>query len=168
MNNAAQTVVHPFAPIYDAHSRVLILGSLPSVASRQQAFYYAHPRNRFWPVMAALDGSPLDTTAQRVALSAPPALRVVGCDRQLHDYRQQRRQYPRRHRQRFQPAACGNGNQNHCDDRQDRRPLLSEIRSAENRHRSDRAAFHLARQRRGVVRAADRSLSVSVRALEKN
>ena len=67
MNNAAQTVVHPFAPIYDAHSRVLILGSLPSVASRQQAFYYAHPRNRFWPVMAALDGSPLDTTAQRVA-----------------------------------------------------------------------------------------------------
>ena len=67
MNNAAQTVVHPFAPIYDAHSRVLILGSLPSVASRQQAFYYAHPRNRFWPVMAALDGSLLDTTAQRVA-----------------------------------------------------------------------------------------------------
>ena len=63
----ADTVVHPFAPIYDAHSRVLILGSLPSVASRQQAFYYAHPRNRFWPVMAALDGSPLDTTAQRVA-----------------------------------------------------------------------------------------------------
>ncbi|MFR0979011.1 MAG: hypothetical protein ACLSFJ_06090 [Holdemania filiformis] len=61
MNNAAQTVVHPFAPIYDAHSRVLILGSLPSVASRQQAFYYAHPRNRFWPVMAALDGSLLET-----------------------------------------------------------------------------------------------------------
>ena len=62
-----EKIVHPFAPIYDAHSRVLILGSLPSVASRQQAFYYAHPRNRFWPTMAALDGALLETVEQRTA-----------------------------------------------------------------------------------------------------
>ena len=58
---------HPIAPVYDHRSRVLILGSFPSVASRAEGFFYAHPRNRFWPVMAALDGSLLDTTAQRVA-----------------------------------------------------------------------------------------------------
>lgn len=62
-----EKIVHPFAPIYDAHSRVLILGSMPSVASRQQAFYYAHPRNRFWPLMAALDDSLLETVEQRTA-----------------------------------------------------------------------------------------------------
>lgn len=62
-----EKIVHPFAPIYDARSRVLILGSMPSVASRQQAFYYAHPRNRFWPLMAALDGALLETVEQRTA-----------------------------------------------------------------------------------------------------
>ena len=62
-----EKIVHPFAPIYDAHSRVLILGSMPSAASRQQAFYYAHPRNRFWPIMAALDGALLETVEQRTA-----------------------------------------------------------------------------------------------------
>lgn len=49
-----QKVVHPFAPIVDANSRVLILGSFPSVISRQQSFYYANPHNRFWPVLFAL------------------------------------------------------------------------------------------------------------------
>lgn len=62
-----EKIVHPFTPIYDAHSRVLILGSMPSVSSRQQAFYYAHPRNRFWPTMAALDDSLLETVEQRTA-----------------------------------------------------------------------------------------------------
>ena len=70
MNKSAaktEKIVHPFTPIYDAHSRVLILGSMPSAASRQQAFYYAHPRNRFWPTMAALDDSLLETVEQRTA-----------------------------------------------------------------------------------------------------
>lgn len=47
-------VVHPFAPVYDAHSKVLILGSFPSVVSRKLNFYYANRFNRFWPVMSAL------------------------------------------------------------------------------------------------------------------
>ncbi|MEE8808351.1 MAG: DNA-deoxyinosine glycosylase [Lactimicrobium sp.] len=56
-------VVHPFAPIYDENSRVLILGSFPSVISRQQSFYYANPHNRFWPVLFSLfEEDPCDRT----------------------------------------------------------------------------------------------------------
>ena len=47
-------VTHEFPPLYDAESRVLILGSIPSPKSREQHFYYGHPQNRFWRVMAAV------------------------------------------------------------------------------------------------------------------
>ena len=47
---------HPFPPVYDEHSKILILGSFPSVKSREQAFFYAHPQNRFWGVLAAVLG----------------------------------------------------------------------------------------------------------------
>ncbi len=49
-----ERLVHPFDPVYDASSRVLILGSFPSVISRQQSFYYANKNNRFWPVLSSL------------------------------------------------------------------------------------------------------------------
>ena len=49
-------IVHPFGPLYDADSTILILGSLPSVKSREQRFFYGHPQNRFWPLLAALFG----------------------------------------------------------------------------------------------------------------
>lgn len=51
---STQHIIHPFDPIYDAESKVLILGSFPSVISRQQQFYYANANNRFWPVMEIL------------------------------------------------------------------------------------------------------------------
>ena len=47
-------VFHTLEPLCDEHSRVLILGSFPSVVSRKEAFYYANPTNRFWKVLAAL------------------------------------------------------------------------------------------------------------------
>ena len=47
-------VKHTFEPVYDENSRILILGSLPSVKSREQGFYYGHPQNRFWKVLARL------------------------------------------------------------------------------------------------------------------
>ncbi|WP_334096209.1 DNA-deoxyinosine glycosylase, partial [Helicobacter typhlonius] len=51
----ARMLLHPFAPsTIDRDSKVLILGSFPSVASREMGFYYAHPQNRFWKVLGAL------------------------------------------------------------------------------------------------------------------
>ncbi len=62
-------VEHPFPPVYNEASRVLILGSLPSVRSRQEGFFYGHPRNRFWQVLSLLLGEPLpQTIAQKRAL----------------------------------------------------------------------------------------------------
>ena len=52
-------VVHTFGPLYNADSRILILGSIPSPASREVGFYYGHPRNRFWQVLAEVYGMPL-------------------------------------------------------------------------------------------------------------
>lgn len=49
-----ERVHHTFEPIYNEQSRILILGSFPSVKSREYGFYYGHPRNRFWKVIAAV------------------------------------------------------------------------------------------------------------------
>lgn len=59
-------VVHPFKPVWNAESQVLILGSLPSVKSREQNFYYGHPQNRFWKVLSAcLEGPVLTDTEEK-------------------------------------------------------------------------------------------------------
>ena len=49
-----QAVCHPIAPVFDENSRILILGSFPSVKSREAAFFYGHPQNRFWKVVSAV------------------------------------------------------------------------------------------------------------------
>ena len=54
-----ELITQPFAPVYDRNSRILILGSLPSVKSREQGFYYGHARNRFWPMLAAVYQEPV-------------------------------------------------------------------------------------------------------------
>ncbi len=53
---------HEFAPVYNKHSKVLILGTFPSVKSRETQFYYGHPQNRFWKLLARLTGWPLPKT----------------------------------------------------------------------------------------------------------
>jgi len=47
-------IIHPIAPIYDEKSTILILGSFPSVKSREEGFFYGHPQNRFWKVVSAV------------------------------------------------------------------------------------------------------------------
>ena len=56
MSQSEQRITHPFGPLFSRESRVLILGSFPSVKSREQNFFYGHPQNRFWKVIAALYG----------------------------------------------------------------------------------------------------------------
>lgn len=57
-------LTHPFAPLYDANSHTLILGSFPSVKSREVSFYYGHPQNRFWKVMSSLLHEPLPVSTE--------------------------------------------------------------------------------------------------------
>ena len=56
---APERVAHPLRPVFDQRSRVLVLGTMPSPKSRETGFYYNHPQNRFWKVMAALFDEPL-------------------------------------------------------------------------------------------------------------
>ena len=60
----AQALNHPFPPTWDENSEVLILGSFPSVKSREMAYFYGHPQNRFWKVMAALFSEPVPQTVE--------------------------------------------------------------------------------------------------------
>ena len=53
--------VHPIPPLFDKNSEILILGSFPSVKSREAMFFYGHPQNRFWKVMASLFDSEVPT-----------------------------------------------------------------------------------------------------------
>ena len=55
-------ITHPIPPFYDKGSKILILGSFPSVKSRQQLFFYGHPQNRFWKVIALVFDDAAPTT----------------------------------------------------------------------------------------------------------
>ena len=61
---AYQHISHTFSPVYDEHSEILILGSFPSVKSREQGFYYGHPQNRFWKVISSICNQQLPSTIE--------------------------------------------------------------------------------------------------------
>lgn len=62
-------IVHSFEPVYDKNSEILILGTLPSVKSRENNFYYGHKQNRFWKVLATLLKEPVpDTIEEKKAM----------------------------------------------------------------------------------------------------
>lgn len=64
-----ETVYHNILPVFSQSSEILILGTMPSPKSREAAFYYAHPQNRFWPVLARVYGAePPKTIAEKTAL----------------------------------------------------------------------------------------------------
>lgn len=63
MNN--NIIIHPFEPVYNENSKVLILGSMPSVQSRENAFYYGNPKNRFWDVLAAVTKQPIPHSLEK-------------------------------------------------------------------------------------------------------
>lgn len=59
-----ERVVHEIPPIYDENSRILILGSFPSVKSRESQFFYGHPQNRFWKVLAEIFGEEIPVSVE--------------------------------------------------------------------------------------------------------
>lgn len=85
MAHTPTLVTHTIEPLFDSRSRVLMLGTMPSPKSREYGFYYGHPRNRFWPVMACLwDEPPATTIAEKKALMLRHRLAVwdvlAGCE----------------------------------------------------------------------------------------
>ena len=60
-----ERISHPIPPLFDKNSKILILGSFPSVKSREQKFFYGHPQNRFWKVMAGILNCPLPETVEQ-------------------------------------------------------------------------------------------------------
>lgn len=67
---AYKHITHTFPPFYSGSSKILILGSFPSVKSREQGFYYGHPQNRFWRMLASVFGEalPQDITEKKALL----------------------------------------------------------------------------------------------------
>jgi TDG/mug DNA glycosylase family protein len=63
-----------FAPILPENPTIMILGTMPSVASLEEAFYYAHPRNAFWPILAEAFQQPIETVEQKIALCRQHAI----------------------------------------------------------------------------------------------
>lgn len=63
-----ETLKHPFEPIVFSDTKILILGSFPSIQSFEKSFYYAHPRNQFWKILSELTGYPANTRDQRTWL----------------------------------------------------------------------------------------------------
>lgn len=59
-----ERIEHPIAPVYNENSKILILGSFPSVKSREQGFFYGHPQNRFWKVVAAVHDCAVPVTVE--------------------------------------------------------------------------------------------------------
>ena len=57
-------IIHPILPLYDENSEILILGSFPSVRSREEGFFYGHPQNRFWKVTSAVYGEDTPNTVE--------------------------------------------------------------------------------------------------------
>ena len=65
-----ERIEHPFPPVVDENCRILILGSFPSVKSREDGFFYGHPQNRFWRMLAAVfcEDAPADIPAKKALL----------------------------------------------------------------------------------------------------
>ena len=70
MPGMKEHITHPIQPFYDEESRILILGSFPSVKSREQMFFYGHPQNRFWKVVSKVfdDDAPTNVPEKKLFL----------------------------------------------------------------------------------------------------
>ncbi|WP_246473255.1 uracil-DNA glycosylase family protein [Treponema parvum] len=65
-----ETVIHTIEPVFNFESAILILGTMPSPASRRAGFYYMHPQNRFWPIIAEIYGEKLKFSNKEAVMGA--------------------------------------------------------------------------------------------------
>ena len=92
--------IHPFSPIYDEKAKILILGTFPSVKSRENEFYYGHPQNRFWKVLSAGNDS------GEAGFFIKAQNRPLGCHSKLRYHRFRRQQHQKSRSQRY-PRIVG-------------------------------------------------------------
>ena len=123
----AEQLVHPFPPTWDEHSEILILGSFPSVKSREMAFFYGHPQNRFWRLVAALYE---DAVPQSV---------------------EERRAFLLRHHIALWDVSRRGSNPRDLYQRSDRLPPVPEVSSSGDRPGSRLSSLHQSGQRRLVL-----------------
>ena len=74
-------IIHSFQPVFDEQSEILILGTLPSVKSRENQFYYGHKQNRFWKVLAKIcEESIPETIEEKKKMLLRNHIGNLGCD----------------------------------------------------------------------------------------
>ena len=74
-------IIHPIPPVFDTDSRILILGSFPSVKSRESCFFYGHPQNRFWKLLARLRKEDIPSSVEeKKAFLAEMGIEASGLD----------------------------------------------------------------------------------------
>lgn len=78
MKSSERMISHPIPPVWDANSCILILGSFPSVKSRENGFFYGHPQNRFWRVLANIYRQPLPYSIAEKKLSCSTIALLCG------------------------------------------------------------------------------------------
>ena len=130
MNSCA--VSHPIPPVYDSHSRILILGSFPSVKSRENGFFYGHSRNRFWKTASAVIGRPEPKSIEekkKMLLDSGIALWdvIASCEISASSDSSIKNAVPN-------DISCRRGYQKDIRKRQNRREILSQIHFARRGH----------------------------------
>lgn len=137
------TVTHPIPPVFDSASRILILGSFPSVKSREGHFFYHHPQNRFWKTLAGILAVPVPGSIdeKKEFLLLPPYC-PLGRDRILFDRRFQRQLHPRCRAQRSLPDPVHSRHPGDLLQRKDILELLQKIPGIRNRHPGSLPAIH--------------------------
>ena len=131
--------VHPIAPVYDENSRILILGSFPSVKSREAAFFYGHRQNRFWKVTAAVFHAAVpETTEEKRAFLLAHHVALWDVIASCEICRLLRQQHPFGCAERPFGHFASRADRPHFYKRRHRRPALCQISSAGDRDGRDR------------------------------
>lgn len=108
----AAVETHSIPPFFGSDSQILILGSFPSVKSRESGFYYGHPQNRFWRVLSSVFDAPLpQTIEQKQEFLRHSLYRALGCRRRMQHTRFGGQQYFGRYRKRYCSAPPFDANQ---------------------------------------------------------